>query len=97
VRHATTGDFALLDDVLVVLRRLPGLTERRPGVFYRGSRAFCHFHVDEAGLFVDIRITDEFERLRVTTVAERRRFATLARAATSPANVGGAKRSKRNQ
>jgi hypothetical protein len=36
-------------------------------VFYRGSRAFLHFHEDPAGLFADVRTADgsDFERLKV--------------------------------
>jgi len=50
---------------------MPGLLERRPGVFYRKSRAFLHFHEDESGLYADVRLADAFERRRVETPAER--------------------------
>ncbi|MBI2710955.1 MAG: hypothetical protein HYX34_14880 [Actinobacteria bacterium] len=71
MRHATTGTLDALEPLLVRLRDLPGLTERRRGVFYRRSRAFLHFHEDPSGPYADVRFGDEFERLRVATPAER--------------------------
>jgi len=58
------------------LRALPGLTERKPGTFYRGSNAFLHFHADPAVLFADLKQDGQFERYRVTTKREQ---ATLLR------------------
>lgn len=84
MRHATTDDLVALDDVLTTLRRSKTLVERRPGVFYRHGRAFCHFHADPAGLFVDVRVTDRFERMRVSTVRERREFLRAVKNAVSP-------------
>jgi hypothetical protein len=43
------------------------LREKSRGIFYRGSRAFLHFHEDPAGLFADIRCADgrDFDRVQV--------------------------------
>ena len=84
MRHATTDDLAALEDVLAALRRSTALVERRPGVFYRRGRAFCHFHADPTGLFVDVRVTERFERMRVSTVRERREFLRAVTEAVSP-------------
>lgn len=65
------------------LRGNDRLVERRPGVFYRNSRAFCHFHVDDAGLFADARLDGDFERFRVTTVREQRAFLSAVRASVT--------------
>ena len=67
VRHA--GDDALdrLEPMLRQLRSLPALREKKRGTFYRGSKAFAHFHEDPAGLFADVRLASEFERFDVTT------------------------------
>jgi hypothetical protein len=70
MRHITPGRLAELDGLLVSLRRIDGLVERSPGVFYRRSRAFLHFHEDPAGLFADVRLTESFTRMQVTTAAE---------------------------
>ena len=58
---------------------MPGLIEKRRGVFYRRSRAFVHFHEDVSGLYVDVRLTDDFERFRVQTQDERNRLLTMIR------------------
>jgi hypothetical protein len=54
----------------VALRAVDGLTEKKRGLFYRGSRAFLHFHEDPSGLFADVRLASEFTRMRVTTQRE---------------------------
>lgn len=73
MRHAGRDSLQRLEPVLAELRRQPGLKERRPGVFYRKSRAFLHFHESDQRLFADVRLRgDEFERLPATTLAEQR-------------------------
>jgi hypothetical protein len=71
VKHAGAQALDELEPLLVVLREIPGLREKSRGTFYRGSRAFLHFHEDPAGLFADVRIDAEFERVRVTSAEER--------------------------
>ena len=70
MKHA--GEHALQEiaEFLAELRHVPGLAEKKTGVFYRGSRAFFHVHEDTAGLFADVRISDEFERFRISTKKE---------------------------
>jgi hypothetical protein len=70
-----------LDDVLSELRGVDGLKEKSRGVFYRGSRAFLHFHEDASGLYADVRLDADFERMRVTTKAERKRLLSVVRVA----------------
>ena len=81
MKHVSTAGLDELDDLLLELRHVDGLTEKKRGVFSRGSRAFLHFHEDPSGLYADIRIDGEFERMRVTTKAERKRLLSVARAA----------------
>jgi hypothetical protein len=72
VKHA--GDEALgqLEDLLVQLRRIDGLKEKRPGVFYHRSKAFLHFHEDPSGFFADLRCDGVFSRFEVTTAAQQK-------------------------
>ena len=72
MRHA--GDTALdtLEDLLAELRCMPGLVEKKRGIFYRRARAFLHFHEDPAGIFADLRLADAWQRLPVNTLAERK-------------------------
>jgi len=72
VRHARDEDLDQLDSLLEDLRRFPALREKKRGNFYRGSRAFVHFHADPSGLYADVRLAEEFERLRVSTKQEQR-------------------------
>lgn len=68
MRHARAEALNQLEPLLAELRRLPGLKETGRGIFYRGGRAFLHFHEDAQGLFADLRAKDAptFERYDVT-------------------------------
>ena len=81
MRHVTAAGLDELDDVLSELRGVDGLTEKSRGVFYRGSRAFLHFHEDPSDLYADVRLGADFERMRVTTKAERKRLLSVVRVA----------------
>ena len=70
--------------MLEQLRALPGLVERRRGTFYRGSRAFLHFHEDPSGHHIDVRLDQDFERFRVQTKAEQRSAIARVRRALLP-------------
>jgi hypothetical protein len=80
VRHATSVALDALEATLGQLRRIEGLTERKRGVFYRGSRAFLHFHEDPAGFFADVKLGPAFVRLDVTTAAQRRELVRTVKA-----------------
>ena len=77
VRHATPEGLDTIEDLLVELRAVPGLIEKKRGVFYRRSRAFLHFHEDVSGMHADVRVGHDFERFRVATPSERRRLLAL--------------------
>lgn len=81
MRHARPDALDELEPMLVALRELPGLTEKSRGTFYRGSRAFLHFHEDPTGHHVDVRLATEFERFRVQTKAEQRAVVAKVRKA----------------
>jgi hypothetical protein len=75
VRHATQEDLDQLEALLAELRKAPELRERKRGYFSRESRAFLHFHADDRGdCYVDVRLNGAFERMRVTSPAERADF-----------------------
>lgn len=82
MKHAGSDALDRVDALLEELRQVPGLREKNRGIFYRGSRAFLHFHEDPTGVFADVRFRDDFERVRVTAPEEqdvflRRVFGTL--------------------
>ena len=72
MKHAGSEVLDQLEPLLAVLRGLPGLREKSRGTFFRGSRAFLHFHEDPSGFFADVRLDADFERVRVTSASERR-------------------------
>jgi hypothetical protein len=72
VRHAGSEALDELEGLLARVRTVPGLVEKKRGVFYRGSKAFLHFHEDPLGLHADVRLTSDFERFRVETASERK-------------------------
>jgi hypothetical protein len=85
MRHATPAALDRLEPLLAELRRIAELREKKRGTFYRGARAFLHFHEDPAGLFADVRFAgDEFTRLRATTRAEQRALLAALRGALGP-------------
>jgi hypothetical protein len=79
MRHARPAALDELEPMLTELRTLPGLTEKSRGTFYRGSRAFLHFHEDPTGHHMDVRLDHDFERFRVQTKAEQRKAVSLVR------------------
>jgi hypothetical protein len=70
MRHAGPSTLARIPDLLEELRARTVLEERTPGCFALKSRAFLHFHDDPSGIFADVRLTDEFVRMRVTSRSE---------------------------
>ncbi len=67
MKHA--GEVALdaLENLLVEIRKYPGLKEKKRGTFYQKSAGFIHFHDDPAGFFADLKIEGVFQRFNVTT------------------------------
>ena len=82
MRHARDEDLDRIEPLLAQLRSLDGLTEKKRGAFYRGSRAFLHFHEDHGDTYADVKLSgDEFERTRATTKAEQRALVAAVRRA----------------
>jgi hypothetical protein len=82
VRHARGDDLDRLEPLLVELRQVEGLREKTRGVFYKGSKAFLHFHEDNDELFADVRFDTDFERLAVTTTAAQKQLLSRLRSTT---------------
>jgi hypothetical protein len=84
VQHATQEDLDRMEALLVELRGLSQLRERKRGYFSRGSRAFLHFHEDAGDLYVDVRLASKFERMKVTSRSEQADFLSRVREALQP-------------
>jgi hypothetical protein len=84
MKHAGEAALDRLEPLLTSLRAMPALREKSRGAFYRGSRAFVHFHEDESGLFADVRFGDDFERIDVTTAAKQQSLVRRIRQTLRP-------------
>ncbi len=74
MKHAGAAALDRLEPLLAQLRSLAGLKEKSRGAFYRGGRAFLHFHEDGDDFHADVRLKDDFERLPATTAAQQARL-----------------------
>jgi hypothetical protein len=80
MKHAGPAALEQLEGLLAELRQLPGLIERKPGIFYRRSQAFLHFHEDPLGLFADVKLNgSSFERFGVSSAEESARLQKAVR------------------
>jgi len=84
MRHATEADLDRLEPLLVRLRTIEGLTERKRGLFQRRSKAFLHFHGDGDDLYADVRLSEDFVRQPVTTPADQEALVAAVEAHLSP-------------
>ena len=71
MRHARPDALDRLEALLAELRTFEALVEKRRGVFYRGSKAFVHFHEGPTGLYADVRVGADFERFSVNSPEQR--------------------------
>lgn len=68
MKHVSPEKLENLVSLLNSLKTLDGLRENKPGVFYRKSKAFLHFHEDGDFVFADIKLDGRnFERLPAST------------------------------
>jgi hypothetical protein len=62
MRHARPSDLDTIEPLLETLRGLGVLKEKKRGTFYRGSKAFLHFHEHEGALLADVKSGADWER-----------------------------------
>jgi hypothetical protein len=87
MKHATPQALSRISGLLDRLEMLPRLKRRGIGSFYLRSKAFLHFHEDPAGLFADIAVGSDWERLPVNTPKDQDKLYEVASAAAMPAGV----------
>ncbi len=79
--HASPTSLDRLEPLLAKIRALGVATERKRGIFYRGSAAFLHFHEVAGGLVADLKQGGDFVRYPVDTAAQRERLVAAVRRA----------------
>ena len=69
MKHAAQSTLVKLQPLLQRIRTYDELVEKSPGVFYRRSEPFLHFHDDRQGIFADLRLKpdEDFTRFQVDT------------------------------
>jgi hypothetical protein len=78
MKHAGGAALDRVEPLLREIRKREGLKEIARGRFYRGSKAFLHFHEHDADkMYADIRLDKDFERLPATTLAQRTKLLRL--------------------
>jgi hypothetical protein len=93
MKHATPETLEQIGSLLGGLRRLPSVVERTPGVFYAKGKAFLHFHEDPAGIFADIKLSNDWKRFAVKSARDRSEFLKLATTILSGTGAPVARRS----
>ena len=81
MKHAGEAALDSIENLLAEIRGYQALSERKRGSFYLKSVGFLHFHEDPAGMFADLKVAGEWQRLRVTTRLEQRRFLSMVSSA----------------
>ena len=90
MRHARAEDLDRIEPLLVRLRELGVLKERKRGCFYFKGKGFVHFHEDPKGMFADIRQAESRDDRRMKVDAPREQDALFAQAKRVLATLGAA-------
>ena len=58
--HARYSDLGDLEDVLEAIRKLPDISEPKPGIFYLRRVPFLHFHMKAGTRYADAKVGAEW-------------------------------------
>jgi hypothetical protein len=89
MKHASDKKISTMDRQLEEIRKRTGVTEKKPGAFYRKGEALLHFHEDPKGAYADLKSAGQWVRFRVETQAEwKKLFAELDKVMAKPRPKG---------
>ena len=74
MKHAGSVALNQIEPLLARLRQIEKIKEKKHGIFYRGSKAFAHFHEDPEGIFADLWIAPDWQRFKVDSKKEQDLF-----------------------
>ena len=79
--RATKATLQRLEPLLVQVRELgiDGLVEKANGAFYRRSKAILHFHEDALGVYADVKVDGDWQRVTVAVPSGDREVLALLR------------------
>ena len=58
---------------------IPGLVEKANGAFYQRRNGILHFHEDGDGVYADVKVAGEWERVGIDTAAGKRKVLSMLR------------------
>lgn len=88
MKHAGPDALDQLEPILVEIRRLDGLKEKKRGAFYFGGAGFLHFHEDPPEFFADLKVGDDYVRLPINSKTQTQTFLRRAAAALNSLKSG---------
>ena len=83
MKHAGQTTLDLLEPLLARVRNFPQLREKSRGVFYKKSKAYLHFHEDALGIFADLQVNGDWERLLLAAPKDHEKLLTLIEKSTA--------------
>jgi len=83
MKHAGSEALMQIEPLLFRLRQIDQIKEKKPGIFYRGAKAFAHFHEDPQGIFADLWIAADWQRFKVDSQKEQDQFVKTVLSAVS--------------
>lgn len=69
-KRASEARLKKIEPLLIDLRNIDVLSERRPGIFYTGRKEFLHFHELPDAMVADLFLPNERVRLPVSSRSE---------------------------
>ena len=79
--RAKKATLALLDPWLDEVRGLgiDGLIEKANGAFYQRRNGILHFHEDDEGIYADVKVAGDWQRVQIDRAQGKRRVVSLLR------------------
>jgi hypothetical protein len=77
MKHAGQKTLDLLEPLLERVRNFPQLKEKSRGVFYKKSKAHLHFHEDVLGIFADLQVNGDWQRLLLASSKDHEKLLTM--------------------
>jgi hypothetical protein len=74
MKHAGAETLKQIAPLLDRIRQVRKIAEKKPGIFYKGAKAFVHFHEDPQGIFADLWVSPDWQRFPVNLPAEQDLF-----------------------